>query len=130
MSIRIASREDYDQLRSTFRWQRPERFNFARDVFDHWAELQGDQPAIRWVSQSSERIVSYRQLADRSDRLAAALAARLERGSVVLIVLPRLVQWWETMLAVCKAGMVASPGTTLLTAGTCCTGCKRPRRPH
>src|SRR5947199_9435666 len=54
----------------------------------------------------------------RSSQLGAALRGLgLERGERVLVVLPRLVEWWESMLGVLKAGLVAIPGTPLLTAG-------------
>jgi acetyl-CoA synthetase/medium-chain acyl-CoA synthetase len=49
--------------------------------------------------------------------LAAALRELgLEQGERVLIILPRVIEWWEAMLGVLKAGLVAIPGTPLLTA--------------
>ena len=40
----------------------------------------------------------------------------LKRGDRVLVILPRVVPWWETLVGLFKAGIVAIPGTTLLTA--------------
>ncbi len=61
--------------------------------------------------------VTFSEIADRSGRLAGALTELgLKRGDRVLVILPRVVPWWETLVGLFKAGIVAIPGTTLLTA--------------
>ena len=106
---------DYDELRRTFRWPSPERFNFAVDVVDRWARDPA-MVAMRHVGDSGERTLTFRHFAERSDRLANALEALgLSAGDRVLVMLPRVVEWWEAMLGLEKARMVAMPGTTLLT---------------
>src|SRR2546421_11935610 len=118
MEYRIANLDDYRRLRQTFRWERPELFNFGRDVVDALARASPSKTALHWVAPGQERTVTFGQMASRSSQLAAALRLLgLERGERVLIVLPRLVEWWESMLGVLKAGLVAIPGTPLLTAG-------------
>jgi len=95
-----------------------ERFNFARDVFDEHARAGGDRPALVWVDDlGGERTLSFAELSQRSRALAAGLAAcGLRRGQSVMLVLPRRVEWWESMLACLRAGLVVSPGTVQLTA--------------
>jgi acetyl-CoA synthetase/medium-chain acyl-CoA synthetase len=39
----------------------------------------------------------------------------LARGDRVLVILPRVTEWWEALIGLFKAGVVAIPGTTLLT---------------
>jgi len=46
---RIASRADYDRIRAAFRWERPEFFNFGRDVIDRWAHERPAAPALKIV---------------------------------------------------------------------------------
>jgi acetyl-CoA synthetase/medium-chain acyl-CoA synthetase len=113
---RIRSRADYDRVRANFRWQCPEFFNFGFDVVDAWAAASPEHLALRWVGPHAERTLTYSQLADRSSRFARALAGLgLSRGARVLVILPRVPEWWETLIGLLKAGAVAIPGTTLLT---------------
>jgi acetyl-CoA synthetase len=118
MDHRIASLEDYWSLRRTFRWERPEFFNFGRDVVDVLARLaQGKRVALIWAGPSGRREVTWGEMAERTSQLAAGLRELgLEQGERVLIILPRVVEWWEAMLGVLKAGLVAIPGTPLLTS--------------
>src|SRR5439155_19100024 len=104
------------RLRQSFCWERPELFNFGRDVVDALARASPAKTAMVWVGPGGERTVTFEEMARRSSRLAASLCdLGLERGRRVLIVLPRVVEWWEAMLGVLKAGLVAMPGTPLLT---------------
>src|SRR5580692_4265090 len=113
---RICSRADYDRVRANFRWQCPEFFNFGFDVVDAWAAASPEHLALRWVGPDVERTLTYSQLVDRSSRFARALAGLgLSRGERVLVILPRVPEWWETLIGLLKAGAVAIPGTTLLT---------------
>ena len=113
---RIASRADYDRVRANFRWQCPESFNFGFDVVDAWAAVSPEHLALQWVGPGVERTLTYSQLADRSGRCARALTELgLARGERVLVILPRVTEWWEVLIGLLKAGVVAIPGTTLLT---------------
>lgn len=90
----------------------PERFDFARDVID-----RGRGTALLAVAaDGSVREVSHETLAERSDRLARALRARgLGAGDRVLLVTGRVPDWHVALFACMKAGLVAAPGTPLLT---------------
>ncbi len=113
---RIACRADYDRLRQNFHWNCPEHFNFGYDVVDHWAQTSPDHVALHWVSGDEKRRATFSEMADRSSRLARGLTdLGLSRGDRVLVILPRVVAWWETLVGLFKAGLVAIPGTTLLT---------------
>jgi acetyl-CoA synthetase/medium-chain acyl-CoA synthetase len=93
-------------------------FNFARDVIDYWARERPDSPALRWVNHdaTTERSFTFGELSDFSRRAAAAFCgAGLQRGDRVLIILPRVPQWWIAMLGLIRLGAVAIPGTPLLT---------------
>jgi acetyl-CoA synthetase len=117
LNDRITCRADYDRLRQTFRWPEPAHFNFGFDVVDRWAEKDPEHTAIHWLAAKEERRVTYSQLAERSGRLAGALQELgIARGERVLVILPRVIPWWETVVGLLKAGMVAIPGTTLLTS--------------
>ncbi|MGQ0553195.1 MAG: AMP-binding protein [Planctomycetota bacterium] len=95
----------------------PEHFNFARDVFDVHARHPG-RLAMLWIDEAgARRRVTFGEFSERSTALAAGLQKLgVQRGQTVLLILPRLVEWWETMLACLRAGIVVAPGTTQLTA--------------
>jgi len=116
MLNRITNRTDYDHLRQTFRWECPEFFNFGRDVVDKRAATNPDRVALWWVGSAGERRVTWAEISARSSAVAAGLAGRgLQPGDRVLVLLPRIVPWWETLVGLLKAGLVAMPGTALLT---------------
>lgn len=94
----------------------PEYFNFGFDVVDRFAE----NPALRmmaWVGEDgSERILTYADFRERSAKVANALSALgLQQGDHVMIVMSRVPEWWESMIGMIKAGIIAVPGTTQLT---------------
>ncbi len=108
---------DYEDAYQSFRLEVPERFNFVRDVLDRWAEDE-NKLAMLWVDDDSSREVrrTYRELSLESQKVASALAdAGIGRGDVVIVMLPRLIEWWLINIACLRMGAVISPGTTQLT---------------
>lgn len=89
----------------------PERFNFARDVLD---ELASDPTrlAIWWVdAEDHERKMTFAELCLESRRLCNALNSQgVGRGDVVVVILPRLIEWWVINIACLRMGAVISPG--------------------
>ncbi len=116
MIDRITSLANYQHLRESFRWECPAQFNFGFDVVDHWAETRPQATALFTVTPEGERTITFAELRERTNRVANALTdLGLQRGDRVLVMLPRVVEWWETMVGLLKSGLVAMPGTTLLT---------------
>ncbi len=110
--------ENYEATRAVFAWERPERYNFARDVIDRWARERPELEALYWVEEGSAPLrITYAALAAASRRLANVLAAAgVARGDTVIVILSRQVEWWETFTACLRMGAVVSPGTTQLSA--------------
>ena len=109
---------DYETAYRTFRWECPERFNFARDVIDRWAEREPSKLAMLWVDdRGGEERRSFAEIADASRRVANLLAAAgVKRGDCVVMVLGREIAWWEVLTACLRMGAIVSPGTTQLSA--------------
>ena len=107
---------DYVQTYRDFRLEVPERYNWAYDVFDRWGS-DPDKVAMVWVSSDGvSREVTFRELGERSRRVANALTGLGARpGDRVFVMLPRIVEWWELFLGCMRARLVPVPGTTLLT---------------
>ena len=106
----------YAETYRNFKLEAPERFNWAFDVFDRWGR-DPNKVAMVWVGPGGEsREVTFRQLGERSRRVANALEGLGVRpGDRVFTMLPRVVEWWELMLGCVRGRFVPVPGTTLLT---------------
>ncbi len=117
MPSRMKNLDDYRQQRVSFRWESPEMFNFGKDVVDAWGKSHPDKTAIHWVGQDTERIITFAEISARTNQVAQALIELgLQPGDRVLVILPRVVAWWESLVGIFKAGLVALPGTSLLTS--------------
>ena len=94
-----------------------ENFNFAYDVVDAWAEEQPDKLALLWTNDEGAEIkLSFSDIKQRSDQAAAYLQSLgIGHGDMVMLILKRRLEWWITMLALCKIGAVAIPATHMLT---------------
>ena len=105
--------KDYQETYSSFQWERPERYNFARDVIDRW---EPDNPALFWVNDEGTEISrTFAQISETSRRLCNVLSeAGVRAGNTVIVMLPRVIPWWETFTATLRMGAVISPGTVQL----------------
>ncbi len=107
---------DYEAERRSFQLDVPEYFNFAADVIDTLAQ-DLEKLAMLWVGHDGERRqLTFAHFAEYSSRAANAFAALgLGKGDPVLVMLPRLPEWWETVLGLMRLGAIPIPCTTLLT---------------
>ena len=110
----------YQHLRAEYRLNIPETFNFGTDVVDAWAKddaRNAAAPALIWCNaEGRERSYSFAEIADLTDRFAAALERRgIAKGDRVLVMLPRIPAWQVAMVAVLKLGAIAIPCVTMLT---------------
>ena len=94
-----------------------ENFNFAYDVMDVWAEEKPDKLALLWTNDEGVEIkLTFKDLKERSDQAAAYLQSLgIGHGDMVMLIQKRRLEWWITMLALCKLGAVAIPATHMLT---------------
>src|SRR5258708_29574780 len=107
---------DYEAERRSFQLDVPEYFNFAADIIDK----QGKSPeklAMLWVGQDGERRqLTFAHFAEYSSRAANAFSTLgIAKGDPVLVMLPRIPEWWETILGLMRLGAIPIPCTTLLT---------------
>jgi acetyl-CoA synthetase len=112
----LARRTDYDDAYANFTWPRLERFNWALDYFDAMA-AGNDRPALRIVrDDGTDRTFSFAEMTRRSNQVANLLRAQgARRGDRLLLMLPNVVETWETILACMKLGVVVIPATPQLT---------------
>jgi len=108
---------DYDKTYDEFKWEVPEYFNFAGEVIDKWAE-DPDKLAMLWVDDDGNEVrKTFLELSRASKKLANLLTDQgVKKDDVVMVVLPRNIEWWETFTACVRMGALIAPGTTQLTA--------------
>lgn len=108
--------ESYDAMCASFRWDVPETFNFAVDVIDRWAR-ERDGPALIWQNAAGEeRTYSYSELSRLSSKLANVLRTRgVEKGDRVIVMLPRVPEWFVSIIAALRIGAVPIPCIEMLT---------------
>ena len=97
----------------------PEYFNFAADVMEKWARDLPDVTALWCVDESGkrERKISFREMAVQLNRAANFFrTCGIHPGDRVLVMMPRVPEWWTAMLGLVRLGAVPIPCTTLLTA--------------
>uniref|UniRef100_A0A8B9C9K4 medium-chain acyl-CoA ligase n=1 Tax=Anser brachyrhynchus TaxID=132585 RepID=A0A8B9C9K4_9AVES len=102
----------------------PKYFNFASDVLDKWSEIEkaGKRPsnsAFWWISGKGEEVKwSFEELGFLSRKVANVLTkvCGLQKGDRIIVVLPRIPEWWLVNVACMRAGIVLIPGTSQLSA--------------
>jgi acyl-coenzyme A synthetase/AMP-(fatty) acid ligase len=110
-----AARERHRRRMDAFRWELPERFNFARDVVGRHAG-DPERPALLWRNAAgAERRLRYADIACASHRVAHALrGAGVAPGDPVLVMLPRIPEWHIAMIGALEAGALVIPCATML----------------
>src|SRR5437764_396611 len=106
----LAHRTDYETAYRDFRWPVLDEFNWALDYFDVLA-AGNDAPAL-WIVEEDgqQQKLSFREMAQRSNRAANFLRAEgVRRGDRLLLMLGNEVALWEIMLASMKLGAVLIP---------------------
>ncbi|MCW9034436.1 MAG: AMP-binding protein [Alphaproteobacteria bacterium] len=96
----------------------PSDYNFAFDVVGKRAQ-ENDKTALIAINRSGDKVThhSYSDLDRGSNRFANALMALgANKGDSTIVLIPRIVEWYEVILGCTKVGVVAMPGTNLLTA--------------
>ncbi|XP_074238068.1 acyl-coenzyme A synthetase ACSM3, mitochondrial [Saimiri boliviensis] len=114
---------NYESMKQDFKLEIPEYFNFANDVLDQWTDIEKagkkpSNPAFWWINGKGKEVKwSFEELGSLSRKLANVLseACSLQRGDRVILILPRVPEWWLTNVACLRTGTVLIPGTTQLT---------------
>ena len=109
---------DYERLRREFTIDVPEFFNFGTDVIDVLAETARTRLAMIWVGESGEsRKLTFRDVKVYSNKVANMIRKHgLAPGDKVLLMLPRIPEWWFSVVGLIKRGIIFVPSAISLTA--------------
>ncbi|XP_026560054.1 acyl-coenzyme A synthetase ACSM4, mitochondrial-like [Pseudonaja textilis] len=102
----------------------PKYFNFANDVLDKWSTIEKDggrpfHPAFWWIDGKGGEVKwGFEKLGFVSRKAANVLTGPcgLQRGDRVILILPRIPEWWMLTVACIRTGITFIPGTPQLTA--------------
>ena len=95
----------------------PENFNFAYDIVDEWAKTKPEKRALCWTNDKGEHTdLTFGEIKDLSDKTASFLQSLgIGKGDMVMLILKRSIEFWQTIIALHKIGAVPIPATHLLT---------------
>ncbi len=108
---------DYDEMFRKFAIEVPEYFNFGFDVIDAWANKDRNKLAMLWVNQEGkEKTFTFWDLMRLSNQIVNIMIKYgVSKGDRVLIMLPRVPEWWTFTIGLIKRGAVYVPAPTMLT---------------
>ncbi len=107
----------YEDFKSNFKIEVPEKFNFAYDVLDKLAEQKPNKRALVWLNENGEKhTFSFSDIKRLSDKAANFfLSVGIKKGDKVMVILKRHHEFWYTIMALHKIGAITIPATHLLT---------------
>ncbi|XP_054706282.1 acyl-coenzyme A synthetase ACSM3, mitochondrial-like isoform X2 [Uloborus diversus] len=116
---------DYEKERKSWNVEIPEKFNFASDVIDAWAQREkngqrsDETPAFWFVYENGDEIKwSFQDLKRETERTANFLESGcgIRRGDNVIVMLPKIPEFWLVNIAAIRIGFILSPASMQLTA--------------
>ncbi len=109
--------EDYDTAYRGFRRPRLERFNWALDWFDRYAENNEHPALVIANTDGGTTEIGFHELSRRSSQAANYFSGLgVRRGDPVLLMLDNVPALWESLLGLMKLGAIVVPTTTLMNA--------------
>ena len=117
MSAANSAMQDYETTYRDATMDVPEFYNFGFDVVDRWAKDR-TKLALISVDPSGEEAEQHTfwDLKMLSNKFANALRdLGISKGDRVLVMLPRIPQWYVVLVGMMKLGVIPMPATTLCT---------------
>ena len=109
---------DYKEIRDGHNLEIPEFYNFGFDVIEKRA-LEADKTAFIYVSRDGSKIENHKfsDLNSDANRFANVLCQLgIKKVDFAFVMIPRIPAWYQVMIGCIKTGVIAMPGTNLLTS--------------
>lgn len=108
----------YEKIRSSHDLKCPNNFNFGFDIIsDKYGK--SEKTALIAIQKSTKKVqkISYKELNENSSKFANALKNfGIKKKDNILVILPRIPEWYYCILGCSKVGAVAIPCTNMLKA--------------
>ena len=108
----------YEKIRSSHDLKCPDNFNFGFDIIsDKYGK--SEKTALIAIQKSTKKVqkISYKELNENSSKFANALKNfGIKKKDNILVILPRIPEWYYCILGCSKVGAVAIPCTKMLKA--------------
>ena len=108
----------YEKIRSSHDLKCPDNFNFGFDIIsDKYGK--SEKTALIAIQKSTKKVqkISYKKLNENSSKFANALKNfGIKKKDNILVILPRIPEWYYCILGCSKVGAVAIPCTKMLKA--------------
>ena len=108
----------YEKIRSSHDLKCPDNFNFGFDIIsDKYGK--SEKTALIAIQKSTKKVqkISYKELNENSSKFANALKNfGIKKKDNILVILPRIPEWYYCILGYSKVGAVAIPCTKMLKA--------------
>jgi acetyl-CoA synthetase len=108
---------NYEKTYYEFKWEIPEYYNFGFDGIDQWAEDR-TKLALISVDDTGKNAVrhTFYDLMRLSNQFGNVLLKMgIRKGDRVLLMLPRIPEWYVAMIGMIKLGVIPMPTTVLAT---------------
>ena len=103
--------DSYEDFAANFALKIPDKFDFARDIVDGWAQAEPEKLALLYCDDNGfERRFTFTDISDLSKRAAAYfLSLGIRAGDRVLTLLRRRYEYWICAVALHRIGAVVVP---------------------
>lgn len=109
---------DYEQTYNSYQIDVPEFFNFTTDVFEKWAR-DPQRVAVVIADAKGEKFqqFTFAQLSSMANQFAQSLLRQgCKKSDRVIVILPKIHQWYVALLAMFKLGIIPVPTTSQSTS--------------
>jgi len=109
--------DSYEDFRENYKLSYPDNFNFGFDVVDAWAEYDPEKRALVWANDhGEEHIFTFTDVKKNSNKICNYFKSLgLKKGDRVMLIMKRRYEYWFTVTALHKMGIIAIPASFQLT---------------
>jgi len=109
--------ESYEDFRENYKVTYNDNFNFGFDIVDEWAAYQPDKKALVWCNDhGEEHVFTFTDIKNYSNKMANYFKSiGIKKGDKIMLILKRRYEYWMTVTALHKMGVVVIPASFQLT---------------
>ncbi len=109
--------DSYKDFKQNYKLNCPDDFNFGFDIVDGWAAVEPDKRALVWCNDAGEEhTFTFTDIKKYSNKMCNYFKSLgLKKGDKVMLILKRRYEYWMTVTALHKMGVVVIPASFQLT---------------